>query len=172
MRKTLSFILVFSIYTGFSYASEENEKKDFCSLYSDLLNQSPGEKSAFSQTIKPFLKKYPCGEIFDFMRNQSIVWATGQDINDDSLKIIGKYKSVKRLRLEGSSITDDGLDEISSLTNLRRLYLDNTSVSDEGIKKLAHLPNLWLLTLRNTNVSEEGIAYIREHNPKISIWEQ
>ncbi|MBN9521309.1 TIGR02996 domain-containing protein [bacterium] len=79
-------------------------------------------------------------------------------ITDTSIRRIGKWKTLRRLRLNGSQFTDTTLTHLAGLTNLRELDLSYTRVADDGLALLASLSQLEVLDLTRTGVTGRGLA--------------
>ena len=86
-----------------------------------------------------------------------------RELNDDSLKIIGKLYNLKELDIsECDSITDNGIKYLSTLSNLEKLNLNNCDgligkknpVSFNSMQKLKIIDLQWCINLARIDISK------------------
>ena len=72
------------------------------------------------------------------------------------------------LLLSGNPLDNEALKEIGKVTSLQRLALDNTHIDDGGLSYLAPLSNLRWIDLTETGVTASGIAQLRQLLPSLA----
>ena len=70
----------------------------------------------------------------------------GFGIHDRALRVIAKFKKLKRLDLRSNPITDEGLRLLEGCQSLEILSLDGTQVTGTGFDSLLNLPNLKIIS--------------------------
>lgn len=88
------------------------------------------------------------------------LYLKGTHTNDDDLKDLSSFPSLRSLYLSDTQVTDAGLLHVGKVTTLEHLYLSNTIVSDTGLSRIKNLSKLQNLWLHNTNVSDAGLRYL------------
>jgi hypothetical protein len=73
------------------------------------------------------------------------------------------------LNLDGTGVNDESVRELAGWQSLRSLSLEQTAVTDKGLGYLAGLPNLDRLLLRGAKFTEEGVAGLQKLRPNLLI---
>lgn len=95
---------------------------------------------------------------FEILANCSLMDAltlSRTNVNDDDLKVISRWHSMRWLMLDETCVTDAGVDSLNSFPNLLSLSLGDTQVTSAGLKKLKTL-KLEFLSLNGIELGPEG----------------
>lgn len=83
-----------------------------------------------------------------------------------SVRQIGRWRALRRLRLNGDNITDEALPHLAGLSALEELDLGYSGVTDAGLRHLAPLAALRSLDVSDTHVTGTGLGVAR-HWPSL-----
>lgn len=87
----------------------------------------------------------------------------GMSVTDESLPILGGFRSLEILALNNSRVSDSGLVHLQNLTNLREIALRQCSgITDRGMPRLSNLPRLEYLDLSGANVTSTGFEHLKQ----------
>ncbi|HEV3255639.1 MAG TPA: TIGR02996 domain-containing protein [Gemmataceae bacterium] len=104
-------------------------------------------------------------EEFQYMPDLPILRAFGIGgnvrVTAASLARIGRWRTLRRLRLNGDEVTDNALSHLAALVELRDLDLSYSEVTDAGLPRLAPLTALESLDLSETGVTGSGLDALR-----------
>jgi uncharacterized protein (TIGR02996 family) len=91
------------------------------------------------------------------------VFAVGGNvgITNASLRRIGNWRTLRRLRLNAPQFTDEGIAHLTGLSGLCELDLSYTEISDEGLRHLSRLTALESIDLSETGIGGRGLAALR-----------
>ncbi|MDY3556216.1 TIGR02996 domain-containing protein [Gemmata sp. JC717] len=81
-------------------------------------------------------------------------------ITADSVRRIGRWRTLRRLSLTGDTITDAALPHLAQLNGLEELDLSYTRITDEGLQHLAPLTALRALNLSRTALTARGLRTV------------
>ena len=92
------------------------------------------------------------------LNNQKIIGVTleGEDIDDESLRLLKGLDRLQSLTLNDTQVTGDGLKQLKDLKLLGSLAISGSSISDRDIDELAALPGVTHYELRGTRISGMG----------------
>jgi Leucine-rich repeat (LRR) protein len=114
-------------------------------------------------------------------------------VTDEGLNVLGNYKNLKRLTIQGTSakcaalaklpspeklvalnlvqsgITDAEVAALVAFTHLENLNLSQTAITDAAIETLSKLTSLKQLVMTQTHVTEEGAKKLRQAMPNCTI---
>ncbi len=88
-------------------------------------------------------------------------------VKDADLKIIGRFKNLRRLNLNFTDITGSTLTELKSLSFLRSLSLSGTPVKQSQLMELTSLPKLRAVYLWNVPISATDVKSLQQRNKNI-----
>jgi len=96
---------------------------------------------------------------------------SGQDITDDALASLEKFRKLEWLDLSATEITNKGISNLLVLRGLKHLYLNNCHwITDEGLEKLSRLENLRSLHLaKNPTLSNKGLRFLKRMSQLIQL---
>ena len=101
----------------------------------------------------------------------NITWLNlgNQNLTDDDLYLISKFKNLTRLRIENNSISDLGIEYLIALPNLLSLNVINTSITDKSINHIKNLNSLQKIFIWKTNISQSAIEELKSIQVKLTI---
>lgn len=91
------------------------------------------------------------------------------ELSENSWKLIGKCKRLRRLSVEHTNLSDATIAGFSELANLQYLNLVGTRISLRGLAQLKNLSKLESLYLGQTAVTSNDLAGIQKLFPKTNI---
>ncbi|MDB5340230.1 MAG: uncharacterized protein JWN70_5849 [Planctomycetaceae bacterium] len=77
-------------------------------------------------------------------------------VSDADFKVLGEFKKLTWLDLDGSLFGDEGLAALNGLPHLSMLQLEQTRITDLGLLQVESLPELVTLCLDRTRVGQVG----------------
>ena len=80
--------------------------------------------------------------------------------SDKVLALSVQFKELESLELEGDRITDAGLEHLAKLTSLRELRLKANTITNVGLSHLVKLKSLEVLHLEGDHITDAGMAHI------------
>jgi hypothetical protein len=83
-----------------------------------------------------------------------------KELNDEGLKEIAGFRTMRSISVFGNDITDDGVSEIAKLRALVHIDLSCTRITAKGLKGLSALPNVTRLGLSQMDVTEEMLEQV------------
>ncbi len=85
-----------------------------------------------------------------------------QQLTDDDMKQLRRFKRLRHLAISGTRVTDVGLRELVALEDgLEGLALGSLDISDAGLKELGKLPCLRYLVMGNSpRITDAGLRYL------------
>jgi Leucine-rich repeat (LRR) protein len=81
------------------------------------------------------------------------------DVNDDCLKSLARFQTLRELNLGGTRCTGVGLDS-AAFSNLEVICLQNTDATDETAAVLAQHSKLRVIDLSNTKITDLGLELL------------
>lgn len=82
------------------------------------------------------------------------------DVNDETLKVLPRFKQLESLDLQATNVTSIGIASLASMPSLTTLDLSDLRINASDIHSLKQLPNLSSLTLMGARLNEEKVAAI------------
>lgn len=82
-----------------------------------------------------------------------------QNIGDDAVPILAKFKNLEKLSIDSKLLTDDGLAELASLTKLQWLAC-GPEITGKGLSALQSLPALRTLDIKGQGPTDAGMAIL------------
>lgn len=79
-------------------------------------------------------------------------------VTDVSIRRIGNWQTLHKLRMNGDQITDASLSYLVGLAELRELDLSYTAITDSGLSHLAALTSLESLDVSETRITGQGLS--------------
>src|SRR5206468_7909687 len=90
-------------------------------------------------------------------------------VNDEDLKIIAQFTSLRKLNLSFTDVKGSGLAALNQLRELKQLSLSGTGVHTADINLLASLPKLTHLYIWSTPAQSENITAIQRRLKNVKI---
>jgi len=103
---------------------------------------------------KPFYNAKALEELKSIGNNITELNLDNMPVKDDDLKIIGGFKTLRKLILNNSDITGKTLGELKNLASLKTISLSGTVVKADQLGVLQSLPKLRHVYLWNTAVND------------------
>lgn len=88
-------------------------------------------------------------------------------VTDDSIRRIGLWKSLRKLKLNGRNVTDASLSHLEPLKDLTELDVSYSGITDTGLSHFAAPSTLQSLDLSNTEITSAGLAVLLPRIPKL-----
>lgn len=130
-------------------------------------NGSPDLAAKFliAQSYEPaFLK-----ELLEAKQQVTSINMSNMPLQDDALKILGKFPHLEKLLLNGTSITGENLQELVNCQNLQELALSNTAISKDQLSVLGDLNQLKTLYIWNTSITIEDLPELEKMLPDVQF---
>jgi serine/threonine protein kinase len=80
-----------------------------------------------------------------------------QNLGDDAVPILAKFKNLEKLSIDSKQLTDDGLAELASLTKLQWLAC-GPEITGKGLSALQSMPALRTLDIKGQGPTDAGMA--------------
>lgn len=90
-------------------------------------------------------------------------------VKDEDLKVISRFKNLRKLNLNFTSVTGKTLGELKNLQFLKSLSLSGTTVKPGDLTSLIALPKLKTVYLWNTSVVSKDAEFLASKNKNISF---
>lgn len=102
---------------------------------------------------------------------EKIAWLDlgSSNLQDASLKVIGKMKNLVRLKMEDNPITDSAIKDLVDLKHLESLNLYKTKITDICAPDLIHLKGLKKLFIWQTEFGDAGTSQLKAALPEVEV---
>src|SRR5262249_20890054 len=87
---------------------------------------------------------------------------TAYDVEDEALRSLARFSTVRTMELHGRTLTADGLRHLQALPLLESLNLSGLALTDEGLRALAGVRGLRVLALNLEGLTPAGLAHLED----------
>ena len=94
---------------------------------------------------------------------------SGMPIDEESIKLIGSFKSLEKLWLNQTPVQDAWLPHLEDLSDLKMISLSATAISADGLRRAAAIPGIREVFFWATPAAKEDIGKLRNEFSDI-VW--